>query len=47
MAPTQSTMTAEFLYYNRWANLVLLDACIGLGDEQLGCWAAGQLWHHI
>ena len=35
MAPTPSTMTAEFLHYNRWANLVLLDACIGLDDEQL------------
>jgi uncharacterized damage-inducible protein DinB len=31
----QSTMTAEFLNYNRWANLVLIDACIGLDDEQL------------
>ncbi len=35
MALTQSTMTAEFMYYNRWANLVLIDACIGLSDEQL------------
>ena len=23
------------MHYNRWANLVLLDACIGLSDEQL------------
>ena len=42
MAPTQSTMTAEFLYYNRWANLVLLDACIGLGDEQLAAGLPGS-----
>jgi uncharacterized damage-inducible protein DinB len=34
-ALTQTTMTAEFLRYNRWANLVLLDACLGLSDEQL------------
>lgn len=35
MALTQSTMTAEFMQYNLWANLVLLDACTGLSDEQL------------
>ena len=42
MAPTQSTMTAEFMYYNRWANLVLIDACSGLGDEQLASGLPGS-----
>ena len=42
MAPTQSTMTAEFMHYNRWANLVLIDACIGLSDEQLAAGLPGS-----
>ena len=42
MAPTQSTMTAEFMYYNRWANLLLIDACIGLSDEQLASGLPGS-----
>ena len=33
--PAQAAMAAEFLRYNRWANLALLDACSGLSDEQL------------
>jgi uncharacterized damage-inducible protein DinB len=41
-ALTQTTMTAEFLRYNRWANLALLDACIGLGDEQLAAGLPGS-----
>jgi uncharacterized damage-inducible protein DinB len=34
-------MTAEFLYYNRWANLHLMDACLDLTPDQLASSAPG------
>jgi uncharacterized damage-inducible protein DinB len=34
-------MTAEFLYYNRWANLRLIDACMELTSDQLARTAPG------
>ncbi len=35
------SMAAEFLYYNRWANLRLIDACSRLTPEQLASSAPG------
>jgi uncharacterized damage-inducible protein DinB len=34
-------MTAEFLYYNRWGNLHLIDACSNLTPDQLASSAPG------
>ena len=34
-------MAAEFLHYNRWANLLLIDACLKLTPEQLASGAPG------
>jgi uncharacterized damage-inducible protein DinB len=34
-------MAVEFLYYNRWANLHLIDTCINLTPDQLACSAPG------
>jgi uncharacterized damage-inducible protein DinB len=41
MTNTSDPMTAEFLHYNRWANLRLIDACINLTPEQLASSAPG------
>ena len=41
MANNPDTMVAEFLHYNRWANLQLLDACHNLTPEQLASSAPG------
>jgi uncharacterized damage-inducible protein DinB len=38
---TSDAMTAEFLQYNRWANLHLIDACLNLTPEQLASSAPG------
>jgi uncharacterized damage-inducible protein DinB len=41
MANPTDSMTAEFLYYNRWANLQLIDACLALTPDQLASTAPG------
>jgi uncharacterized damage-inducible protein DinB len=35
------SLAAEFLYYNRWANLKLIDACCSLAPEQLASSVSG------
>jgi uncharacterized damage-inducible protein DinB len=35
MTNNPELMTVEFLHYNLWANLTLIDACINLTSEQL------------
>jgi uncharacterized damage-inducible protein DinB len=41
MTDRPDAMTAEFLRYNRWANLRLIDACLNLATEQLASSAPG------
>lgn len=41
MTNVPDPMVAEFLYYNRWANLQLIDACSALTPEQLASSAPG------
>jgi len=41
MTNTSSQMVADFLHYNRWANLRLIDACLELTPEQLASSAPG------
>jgi uncharacterized damage-inducible protein DinB len=41
MTNTCDPMVAEFLYYNRWANLHLIDACRELTSDQLASSAPG------
>ena len=41
MTNTPDTIAAEFLYYNRWANLQLIDACLDLTPDQLASSAPG------
>jgi uncharacterized damage-inducible protein DinB len=41
MTNTPDSMAAEFLHYNRWANLQLIDACRELTADQLASGAPG------
>lgn len=41
MTNPPDAMAAEFLYYNRWANLHLIDACLDLMPDQLASSAPG------
>ncbi|HEX7974403.1 MAG TPA: DinB family protein, partial [Anaerolineales bacterium] len=41
MANFSQPMAAEFLHYNLWANLRLIDACLDLAPEQLAASAPG------
>jgi len=41
MTNIPNELAAEFLYYNRWANLQLIDACSKLAPEQLASSAPG------
>jgi uncharacterized damage-inducible protein DinB len=41
MANQPDSMVVDFLQYNRWANLQLIDVCAGLSSEQLDTRAAG------
>jgi uncharacterized damage-inducible protein DinB len=41
MTNTHYPSAAEFLHYNRWANLHLIDACLNLTPEQLASSAPG------
>jgi uncharacterized damage-inducible protein DinB len=41
MTNAPDTMAAEFLHYNRWANLHLIDACRDLTPDQLASSAPG------
>jgi uncharacterized damage-inducible protein DinB len=41
MTNTPDATAAEFLYYNRWANLHLIDACLDLTPDQLASSAPG------
>jgi uncharacterized damage-inducible protein DinB len=41
MTDSSDLMAAEFLHYNRWANLHLIDACMDLAPEQLASSAPG------
>lgn len=41
MPNNHDPMAVEFLYYNRWANLQLIDACFYLAPDQLASTAPG------
>lgn len=41
MTNADGTMTAEFLRFNLWANLRLIDACLTLSEEQLASGGTG------
>jgi uncharacterized damage-inducible protein DinB len=41
MTNSSNQMVADFLHYNRWANLQLIDACLGLTPDQLASTAPG------
>jgi uncharacterized damage-inducible protein DinB len=41
MTNTSDPMAAEYLYYNRWANLRLIDACSDLTPDQLASSSPG------
>lgn len=41
MANLSHSMAAEFLHYNLWANLRLIEACLDLAPEQLAASAPG------
>jgi uncharacterized damage-inducible protein DinB len=53
MDDQDTSFAAEFLRYNRWANLRLLDACLALSADQLAATAPGTYgsihatWVHI
>src|SRR6266545_5350294 len=41
MPPIPDPIGVEFLHYNRWANLKLIDACMGLTPGELASSALG------
>jgi len=41
MTDNANPLVADFLHYNRWANLRLIDACLALTPEQLATGAPG------